>query len=339
MGQHVLPWTAVLKHMYPQFKNKRLLSYLIETYKNGDGDMYQSPYTDAPAAAKRKCNGITPTKADNSVTTSSTDNPKNFAPSKLFTDSAGLQYRMTPVVQQRNEPTRHGNQDGFGSDRVALNHNDEPGNYLKTNKETEYLLTPTRRVQWICADGDTVFDNPRKVLHSMLNWFDVITSKEDLKAIPQIKNLYDPDELVGSFKKFCLSEQINLERGTKTFEELFTCEDPEFTPILIVVAAQLHNFENNNVGYPNSAFTQLMLLYQTGPQFVLTGSTTNMNLYLGTMIRDKDYRIHDTFEKYMLHNVNNKLVPIHRDENKTGSLLRKLHFHSYYTTKIRQETR
>ena len=57
-----------------------------------------------------------------------------------------------------------------------------------------------------------------------------------------------------------------------------------------------------------------------------------MNLYLGTMIRDKDYGTHDTFEKYMLHNVNNKLVPIHRDENKTGTVQRKLHFHSYYTT-------
>ena len=239
---------------------------------------------------------------------------------------------MIPVVKQRNVPTRHGNQDGIVHDRVVLNHNDDPGNYLKTNTETEHLLTPTCRLQWICADGNKVFDNPRKFLHSMLNWYDVEASKEDLKALPQIKNLYDPDELVGAFKKFCLSKKINLERGNKPFEDLLTCKDLEFTPILIVVAAQLHNFENNNVGYPNSAFTQLMLLYQKGPQFVLTGSTTNMNLYLGTMIRKKNYGSHSTFEKYMLNNVNNKLVPVHRDDGKTISVLRKLRFHSYYAT-------
>ena len=167
----------------------------------------------------------------------------------------------------------------------------------------------------------------------MLNWYKAEVSKEELQDLPHIRNLYDPNELVGAFKTLCLSKQISLELGNKTFEELFSCNDPEINPIIIVVTAQLHKFEQNNIGYPNRPhFTQLMLLYQKGPQFVLTGSTTNMNLYLGTMIRNKQYGTHDTFEKYMLNNVNNKLVPIHRDENKTGSVLRKLHFHSYYTT-------
>ena len=50
------------------------------------------------------------------------------------------------------------------------------------------------------------------------------------------------------------------------------------------------------------------------------------------MIRNKDYGAHGTFKKYMLNKMNNKLVPVHRDDGKAVAVLRKLRFHSYYTT-------
>ena len=121
----------------------------------------------------------------------------------------------------------------------------------KTATKTEHLLTPSRHLQWISANGGKVSDNPCKVLHSMLNWYNAEVSKAELRDLPQIRNLYDQNELVGAFTTFCLSKQISLERGNKTFEELFSCNDPENNPILIVVSAYLHNFEQNVIGYPN----------------------------------------------------------------------------------------
>ena len=84
MGQNELPWTDVLKHMYPQFEDKRLLSYLIETYKHGNGDMYRSPYTDAPAAGKRTFNNISPTMPAEDATASAAADQTNFEPKDLF---------------------------------------------------------------------------------------------------------------------------------------------------------------------------------------------------------------------------------------------------------------
>ena len=75
-----------------------------------------------------------------------------------------------------------------------------------------------------------------------------------------------------------------------------------------------------------------MLLFQEVPQFVLPCSTKHMNLHLGTMIRGKVYGTNITFDKYMLANVNHKLVPIQRESQGSGIVQRKLHIHSYYTT-------
>ena len=57
-----------------------------------------------------------------------------------------------------------------------------------------------------------------------------------------------------------------------------------------------------------------------------------MNLHLGTMIRDREYGTSNTFNKYMLANVNHKLVPIQRKRQGNDTVQRKLHFLSYYTT-------
>ena len=84
MGQHKIPWTDVLKHMYPQFEDKIWLSYLIEQYKLGNGDMVRSPYTDTPAAGKRTFTKISPPKPAEDATASAADNQTNFEPKELF---------------------------------------------------------------------------------------------------------------------------------------------------------------------------------------------------------------------------------------------------------------
>ena len=56
-----------------------------------------------------------------------------------------------------------------------------------------------------------------------------------------------------------------------------------------------------------------MLLFQGEPHFFLPFSVTHMNLHLGNMIRDIDYKASKTIAKYMKNNVNHKLIPIQGD--------------------------
>ena len=58
-----------------------------------------------------------------------------------------------------------------------------------------------------------------------------------------------------------------------------------------------------------------------------------MNLHLGNMIRKKDYKKSETFEKYMKNNVNHKLVPIQNGPPGTHTLEWQLQLKAYYTTK------
>ena len=61
-----------------------------------------------------------------------------------------------------------------------------------------------------------MFDNPAKVLHTMLNWFKARVMEAELHAITQIHNLYEPDELVRDITNFCLTKHITLTRGEKS---------------------------------------------------------------------------------------------------------------------------
>ena len=169
-------------------------------------------------------------------------------------------------------------------------------------------------------------------MHTLLNWYNVVFDKEDLAALSGIENVYEPDKLIKTLTTFCSTRDITLTTSNKSVEELFNCNDPATHPILIVFAAELHKAEEHILNYPVSTFVQLMLLYQKGPQFVLTGSATNSNLYMGTSIRNGDYGAQSTFDQYMHVNANHKLVPVRREDGKTGVLLRKLRFHSSYTT-------
>ena len=80
-------------------------------------------------------------------------------------------------------------------------------------------------------------------------------------------------------------------------------------------------------------YYSLMLLFQKEPHFYLPFSTTHMNLHLGKMIRDMEYKAPKTFAKYMKNNVNHKLVPIQRGRPGSSKVKRQIQFDSYYTTK------
>ena len=116
---------------------------------------------------------------------------------------------------------------------------------------------------------------------------------------------------------------------------LRTClaaQGQNITRILIVAVAKTHNFEKNQCRMPcYKQFTVLMLLFEETPYFILPFSTTNMNLHLGKMIRNMDYRQSKTLHQYVINNENLKLVPI--QQGRTGSSpQRQFHLKEYYTT-------
>ena len=60
---------------------------------------------------------------------------------------------------------------------------------------------------------------------------------------------------------------------------------------------------------------------------------TNVNLHLGNIIRNKDYKKSVTFKKYMKSNVNYKLVPIQNGPPGKHTIEQVLQLKAYYTTK------
>ena len=154
-----------------------------------------------------------------------------------------------------------------------------------------------------------------------------------MTTIPNIKLLDQPDQLVESIWIFSKIKDIILTPGDKPLEKLLSCKKPEQNPILIVAVGTTHTHKEGDKKLPwYHQFTVLMLLFQDEPHFIILACTTNMNLYLGKMIRNKDLRkTFNTFEEYMQKNVNKKLIPIHTDCGGTKPQ-RKLLIHSYYTT-------
>ena len=75
-----------------------------------------------------------------------------------------------------------------------------------------------------------------------------------------------------------------------------------------------------------------MLLFQEELHFLFSFTVTHLNLHLGNMIRDMDYKMSKTFAKYMKNNVNHKLIPIQQERPRSGKVQRKLFFDSYYIT-------
>ena len=118
-------------------------------------------------------------------------------------------------------------------------------------------------------------------------------------------------EQAESIQLICHTQGVTLKFDTKQFADVFAYTEPEYNPILIVVVAKVHAYEKKRMGTPvDEQFTVLLLLYQTEPHLYPPFSNTNMNLHLGNIIKKKDYKKSETFDKYMKINMNHKLVPI-----------------------------
>ena len=145
----------------------------------------------------------------------------------------------------------HTNNEGERHDNSYLNVNKITGNSEKSSDETQSLLTPHRQEQWINATTSDMFDNPAKVLHTTLNWFNARVTEAELRAIMQFRNLYEPKELIRDISNFCLTKNITLKRGNKSPKELFSCNELESNPIIVVTMATKHPFEKGVCWMPN----------------------------------------------------------------------------------------
>ena len=204
---------------------------------------------------------------------------------------------------------------------------------MQDTKEAQRYLVLKRQQHWISTKNSGVFDNLIQAVHTLMNWFKADVTERDVKVIQYIESLNQPTELVEAIRVVCQTQGITLTLGTKQFDVVFSCKEPENNPILIVAVATVHPHEKGGVGMPvDEQFTVLILLYQAEPHLCLPFSNTHMNIHLGNMIRNKNYKASGTFAKYMKNNVNHKLVPIQGGRPGTSKVERQLQFKSYYTT-------
>ena len=221
--------------------------------------------------------------------------------------------------------------------KTTANVNTTPGNIFKDTAWTNNHLVPKRQANLVCTSGpgpSSYFDNPTKAVSTLFNWHNIRMSETELSNIQYIDYLVDPERLAASVVDALRGKGVTMTRGTKEFDDVFACTNPERHPILIVAVAKVHaQYEKDQASAPrNESFTVLLLVFQS-EHVILPFSNTNMNLHLGTMIRNKEYRNNITFATYMKANVNDKLVPV-QNNPLSRKVQRELYFKEYYTTGV-----
>ena len=101
--------------------------------------------------------------------------------------------------------------------------------------------------------------------------------------------------MVINVQKFCEIQGLIFILSKKLFWELLSYANLEPNPILIIAVANSHYKETDIRKMPiHDLFYVLMLLFQELPYMLLPFYNTNMNLYLGKMIRNMDYGLSTT---------------------------------------------
>lgn len=177
------------------------------------------------------------------------------------------------------------------------------------------MLAPNRSDKWICADSTSLFKNPTKYVHILLDWFNIDHDSSNVDKIEQIYSIDPSDAMVKNVMAFCTQQGLTLTLNGKPFGGLFSCTDPEPDTILIVVVPIATTNRKMLVICPkNRTYYMLMLLFQDSLYMLLPFSHTNMNLHLGKLLRNNDYgkfsNTKKAFNNYMKHNVNQKISPI-----------------------------
>ena len=318
MRQTTIPWTILLAAIFPEFKDKVSLAYMIEHYKE-----YLEKQSPSPKASVVSPNNKNKYQSAAGDTASNSRRKGNYTQDEIDVAGANLRDMEAGIVSRHNEDAPPACNQRHNYVNTSL------GNKIANTTETHHLLAHGQ-MQWINSNGDSVFDNAVKTVHTIMNWYEINVTTDKVNNIPHIRELVQTKPLVESILEFSTAKNITLMLGTKSFEELLSCKNAEATPILIVAQATKHPQEANDKEMPYyPQFTVLMFLIQDEPHFILPASKTNKNLHLGKPIRSKDYG-RKTFEQYMQINVNQKLVLITSGDTKPPE--RKLKFHSYYTT-------
>ena len=315
-----ISWAAVSSDAVHRINDTKFLVNSIESHKNGTTALSSTPI---PSPDGKKCAKIltSPVRRAN-VFQDRIETPEQR---KLYTQFMHTA-EMNPAPPDAPATT-------------AAGVNTMDGNNYKDTAWANTHLALTSKANLVCTSGPGIssyYSNPTKAVLTQFNWHNIPISENELSNIKYIASLMHPELLAASVQEAFRLKGVAMKRGDKDFADLFACTDPEFNPILIVAVAKVHaQYEKDKAGTPgNENFTVLLLLFQSEPHVCLPFSNTSMNLHLGTMIRQKDYKKNGTFDKYMRKNVNHKLVPIQNIPVSNRNIERELHFKAYYTTSV-----
>ena len=159
---------------------------------------------------------------------------------QLFVNATTKQHIHQLVLEPNNGPPHHKEE---GNDHRGLNVNNGTGNIEWLSDKTQRFLAPARQEQWINTNNSNVFDNPAQVVHTILYWLKAKATEEEIQVITQIRWLNQTAKLTRAIQTFCTTKEITLTRGTKSFEELLSCNEPEHNLILIVAVATKHQYK------------------------------------------------------------------------------------------------
>ena len=284
MDNESISWAAVCRDAAREFSDEAFLVNMIERQKNGTAAL---PSTPRPSLEGKKRAKISPLAVGRALEfPNAVKTPEQRELYTEFMHSAAMN-SAPPAATKKN----------------AANVNTTDGNIFKDAAWANNHLAPKREANLVCTSGpgpSSYFDNPTKAVSTLFNWHEIRISETELSKIEHIDSLVDPERLAASIVDAFRRNGVTMTRGTKEFADVFACTDPERHPILVVAVAKVHaQYEKDEGSAPkNKNFTVLLLVFQS-EHVCLPFLNTNMNLHLGTMIQNKDYRKNVTFAKYM----------------------------------------
>ena len=268
MRQDEIPWKTLLAKLFPEFKTDEFVTYMINKYKESLDDQ-----STLPTPTKKTKVASNPISNDNRLRRWSLDNSpigrRNLRQQAIHEAEVKLRAMKASTAWDTTEETLS------AADQRHDNVNTLRGN-IEVNTTVTHRLMAHSHLQWINSEGDSVVDNAVKIVHTMMNWYNVPVTTDKVTSIPHIREMDRTAPLVASVREFSADKSIILTPGTKTFDELLSCKNADTNPILIVAEATKHDKETNDtkmVSYPQ--FIVLMLLIQDEPHFILPGSKTN----------------------------------------------------------------
>ena len=156
------------------------------------------------------------------------------------------QYQAMLSGTKNDQPTA----EAARADHYTINVNNIDGNSYRNTEETQRFLASKRQQKWISIKISSVFSNPTQAVHTLMNWFQAEVTENDVKAIPYISSLNQTTELAQAIQAFTKTQEITLMLNTKPFDELLSCKEPGYNPILIVVVGTVHPHKKEVYGMP-----------------------------------------------------------------------------------------